>query len=178
MNHLNILALILILLPSFTSAEEYVYKYILPKESPLTYITPKEGGSYANFAGEITIKANYQFIYDDGTGLPDNPYLIIYPDEMSLKLLPYLVERGKPEFANEILIHGADEIAIKLLGAELASKIKSGKYPFVSGEAEFVLTELAAGYECDQTAFVGEYKSINKIITTHKFASIKKVHGC
>ena len=175
---MKLLTIILLMLPLFSNAEDFVYKYSIPTDSPLIYSALKEGGGYANFAGEITVRAKYQFIFDDGTGLPDNPYLMIYPDTKSLNKLPYLTHRGKPEYAKEILIHGASKIAIELLGNKLAQEIKSGKYPFVSGEAEFVLSELAAGYECDQPSFVGEYKQINKVVSSHSLSKIMKPNGC
>ncbi len=159
-------------------AEKYVYKYVLSKESKLTRTESEYGGPDAYFTGEVTIKARYQFIYDDGTGLPDNPYFVIYPDGSVMKQLPYLIERDRPEYATEILIHGADKIALELLGPDLAGQVATGKYPFISGEAEFVLTSLYAGYECDQPSFVGKYTRINKTISAPSFTKISMASGC
>lgn len=155
---------LLILLISFNVlAEEFTYKIAIPENSQLSPIKSEYG---VLFNGTTDINVTYQFHYDEfdkyGRG---NISLYVYPDTSSLKSLPYLLERGRPEKANQIFILNPEKSFYFLLSSEQTSQLLSGMVRSFSGKAKLQISSFFASYSCDSPSFTAEFVQLKKEIS-------------
>jgi hypothetical protein len=131
---------------------------------------------YVKFLGETKIKARYKFECDEYSD--ENLTLLLFPNQSSLPFMPAFKDRGRNKEITEIYIKNPTEIAIEILSAELVEKIKNGNIQFLTGEAEFILSNIAATYECDQLGFISRNINLSQIVKNHINANINSSKSC
>jgi len=177
MKHFLILLVFIIISFSSYAGEKVYPAYKIPTDSPLKIKRVEKIPPFLFFSGKAEIRAKYTFSY-----LADayKPYveLIIEPVNNSLNKLPFLVQRGRDEKPLKVSVFEVKKAAKLLLGTEMAEKIINGKHPSISGEANIIIYNFGAGYECDKAVYIAKLKSVNNHFTSAKIGGVNAYSGC
>jgi hypothetical protein len=155
-------------LAAMSSNDKY---YEVPKGSDLILEFESEGMPHLEFSGNQIIRAKYRISCERNC-----PDVILFPNDDSANIMPYLIRNGKPEKVDSIWIKNDDEIALKIVGKENIDKLNEDLV-FV-GEVEVVISKFVATYECDSASYGVTVSSLGKIFEEPKVASYVEDDDC
>lgn len=140
-------------------------QFSIPENSQLSSKQKEYGVS---FIGGIELTGKYQFLYNEKSPYGAPVSLFVYPTKESIANLPFLTERGYPEYAEEIFIHNIEKAAIELLGKEAANLLLNGSTKAYTGEATFEIFDFWVSYECDSPSFTAKFDKLANTISIAK----------
>jgi hypothetical protein len=165
-------------LESSRSSPKILIEHVVPPASPLRLAESKELDHLLFFDGKVEVRARYEFIYEKDSERTNNPFLILYPDKRSMALLPYLPQNGEKGYPSEIYVRNPDDVAQLMFDNQFFSKLKSGTFPSVSGEAVFTIQGYWVGYECDNPAFAARITNVKSVSKKRNYENPSRRTGC
>lgn len=121
---------------------------------------PGEYGNEAKFRGNFTVSGAYEL-----SGYGDESTVTIWPDDKSIKSLPYWRQRGGPE---ELYLSNPWAFAEAVVAKEKLAKLKAGKLEKVRGTVTIVADDYETSIECDVAGFSARFVSLVKAMQIAK----------
>ncbi len=140
-------------LPLYPGETELGEGIVVPTGSPVRLVSFKTGtGNHATFRGRFTVAGTY-LLEMSGERLDAT----MWPDEKSLRLLPYWRERGS---ADGIMLKNEEAFARAVAPKDKLRKLKANKLSAVRGHVTIIADDYSTWVECDASHFTMRFISV------------------
>lgn len=140
-------------LPLYPEDKELGEGIVVPSGSPVRLVSFKTGnGNHAAFRGRFTVSGTY-LLENYGESIQAT----MWPDDKSLRLLPYWRERGA---ADGITLQNEEAFARAVAPKDQLRKLKTEKLSEVRGYVTIIADDYSTWVECDASHFTMRFISV------------------